>query len=74
VHLDDFETRDVRELRAGVGVTIEPGVYLPAFGVRSELDLVLTEDGPEVTTGEQRELVRIAPGPSGQAASARPES
>ena len=74
VHLDDFETRDVRELRVGVGVTVEPGVYLPAFGVRSELDLYLSEDGPEVTTGEQRELVRLPLGPAhdGAAASPRP--
>ena len=63
VHLDDFETRDTRTLRAGIGLTIEPGVYLPGFGVRSELDLVLGEDGPEVTTGEQSELVRIPLGP-----------
>jgi len=63
VHLDDFETRDVRTLRPGIGLTVEPGVYLPEFGVRSELDLVLGEDGPEVTTGEQRELVRVPLGP-----------
>lgn len=73
VHLDDFETRDVRELRVGVGVTVEPGVYLPTFGVRSELDLYLGEDGPEVTTGEQRELVRIPEGPSRAGAAARLE-
>ena len=63
VHLDDFETQDVRTLRRGVGVTVEPGVYLPTFGVRSELDLYMGDDGPEVTTGEQFELVRI-PTPS----------
>lgn len=62
VHLDDFETRDTRTLRTGIGLTVEPGVYLAGFGVRSELDLVLGEDGPEVTTGEQRELVRIPVG------------
>lgn len=70
VHLDDFETRDVRTLRPGIGVTIEPGVYLPAFGVRSELDLFMSEDGPLVTTGEQEELVRIPLGPA--AAAERP--
>ena len=63
VHLDDFETRDTRTLLPGIGVTIEPGVYLPAFGVRSEMDVLITEDGPEVTTGEQTELVRVALGP-----------
>jgi Xaa-Pro aminopeptidase len=63
VHLDDFETCDTRTLRPGIGLTVEPGVYLNAFGVRSELDLILLEDGPEVTTGEQRELVRLPLGP-----------
>lgn len=63
VHLDDFETRDARTILPGIGLTIEPGVYLEEFGVRSEMDVVMTDDGPEVTTGEQRELVRIPLGP-----------
>jgi len=58
-HLDDFETRDVRRLTPGFGVTVEPGVYLPAFGVRSELDLLLEVAGPRVTTGVQQELERL---------------
>jgi Xaa-Pro aminopeptidase len=55
-HLDDFETRDVRRLTPGFGVTVEPGVYLPPFGVRTELNVVLEADGPRVTTGLQQEL------------------
>lgn len=70
VHLDDFETRDERSLRSGIGVTVEPGVYLSDFGVRSELDLYMSDDGPIVTTGEQRELVRIPLGPAAGRASA----
>jgi Xaa-Pro aminopeptidase len=58
-HLDDFETRDVRRLSPGFGVTVEPGVYLPEFGVRSELDVVLEVNGPRVTTGVQMELERV---------------
>jgi Xaa-Pro aminopeptidase len=58
-HLDDFETRDVRRLSPGFGVTVEPGVYLPAFGVRSELNVVLEPAGPRVTTGVQKELERV---------------
>jgi len=63
VHFDDFETHDTRLLRPGIGVTIEPGVYLPEFGVRSELDVLMTDAGPEVTTGEQDHLVRVPLGP-----------
>jgi Xaa-Pro aminopeptidase len=58
-HLDDFETKDVRRLTPGFGVTVEPGVYLPEFGVRSELDLILEATGPRVTTGVQQELERV---------------
>jgi Xaa-Pro aminopeptidase len=58
-HLDDFETRDVRRLTPGFGITVEPGVYLPDFGVRSELDVMLEAAGPRVTTGVQVELERV---------------
>ncbi len=58
-HLDDFETRDVRRLTPGFGITVEPGVYLPRFGVRSELNVMLEEAGPRVTTGVQVELERV---------------
>jgi len=56
VHLDDYETRDARRLLSGLGLTIEPGVYFPGFGVRSEIDVLLEEDGPRVTTDLQGEL------------------
>ena len=62
VHLDDFETRDTRRLLPGVAVTIEPGVYLPEFGVRSEINVIMTEEGPRVTTEPQREL-SVIPAP-----------
>ena len=59
VHLDDFETCDTRRLVPGIGITIEPGVYFDTFGVRSEINLLLEEAGPRVTTDRQRELVII---------------
>ena len=59
VNLDDHETHDTRKLIPGIGVTIEPGIYLPEFGVRSEIDVYLSEQGPVVTTEVQREVVRI---------------
>lgn len=59
VHLDDFETRDTRRLLPGIAVTVEPGVYLPEFGVRSEIDVVLEAVGPRVTTEPQRELTEV---------------
>lgn len=60
VNIDDFETHDTRTLRPGAAFSIEPGVYLPDFGVRSEINVVISdEDRPLVTTPLQRELVRL---------------
>jgi len=57
-NLDGFETYDTRELIPGLLVTIEPGVYLPEFGVRNEIDVFVHRDlKPEVTTKAQRDIV-----------------
>ncbi len=61
-NLDDLETHDTRELVEGLAFSIEPGIYLPeeGFGVRTEIDVVLTPEGPCVYSPVQREIVRIA--------------
>ena len=59
VNLDSWETYDTRQLIPGIAVTIEPGIYVPGFGVRSEIDVFMAEDGPEVTTERQREVVMV---------------
>jgi Xaa-Pro aminopeptidase len=60
-NLDNLETHDTRKLRAMTGFSIEPGIYLTGdFGVRTEVDIALTENEVEVTGGEpQRELIAI---------------
>lgn len=57
-NLDNFETRDTRELIPELGFSVEPGIYLEGrFGIRSEINVVLHADGPEVTPGvPQREI------------------
>ncbi len=58
-HLDNLETHDERLLLPNTCFSVEPGIYLPEFGVRSEVDM-LTSPGEAWVTGEiQRELVRI---------------
>ena len=58
-HLDDYETHDERKLLPGTGFTIEPGIYLGRFGVRTEINVVWTAAGPEVTGPRQQEIVKI---------------
>src|SRR5215472_17151655 len=58
-HLDNLETHDERLLLPNTCFSVEPGIYLPEFGVRSEVDM-LTGPGKAWVTGKiQRELVRI---------------
>jgi Xaa-Pro dipeptidase len=60
-NMDNLETHDTRRLLPMTGFSIEPGIYLTGdFGVRLEIDVVLTADAVEVTGGEpQRELLRL---------------
>lgn len=58
-HLDDYETHDDRRLLAGTGFTIEPGVYFPHFGMRTEINVVLGPGGPEVTGPRQQAVVSL---------------
>jgi Xaa-Pro aminopeptidase len=60
-NIDNLETRDDRTLLEGTCFSIEPGVYLAGdFGVRSEVDVYLGENGPVVTgTPIQERVVPI---------------
>jgi Xaa-Pro aminopeptidase len=58
-NVDNYETQDERILLPYTCCSIEPGIYLPEFGVRSEVDLLILEGDAEVTGGEVQE--RIVP-------------
>jgi Xaa-Pro aminopeptidase len=58
-HLDNLETHDVRRLLPNTCFSVEPGIYLPEFGVRSEIDMMTAPGKAWVTGRIQRELVRI---------------
>lgn len=59
-NIDNFETHDERTLLPSTGFSIEPGIYLGEFGVRTETDVYIHPDGKvEVTAGEQKEIVKI---------------
>lgn len=58
VHLDNLETHDTRRLLPGIAGTIEPGIYLDEFGVRSELNFLIDSEGTlEVTTSPQTSIL-----------------
>jgi Xaa-Pro aminopeptidase len=59
VNLDGFETHDTRHIIPGVCFSIEPGIYLPEFGVRSEIDVFMSADGPYASSPVQHEVVLI---------------
>ncbi len=58
-HLDNLETHDARRILPNTCFSVEPGIYLPEFGVRSEVDMMTAPGKAWVTGRIQRELVRI---------------
>ena len=60
-NIDNLETKDSRVLIPRTCFSIEPGIYLEGkFGVRSEIDVYVSESEARVTGGEpQREVVAI---------------
>ncbi len=63
-NIDNLETRDTRRLIPGVGFSVEPGLYFAGdVGFRTEIDVFMGPDGPEVTTPRpQREVYALLAG------------
>lgn len=60
-NMDHLETIEDRLVMRGTCFSVEPGIYLPEFGIRSEVNVFVDDDGQvHVTGGEvQREIVAI---------------
>lgn len=60
-NMDNLETKEERRVMRRTCFSIEPGIYLPEFGVRSEVNVFVDNDGKvHVTGGEpQTEVYRI---------------
>ncbi len=50
-HIDNLETREDRTLIPRTCFSIEPGIYLEEFGVRSEINVYIADDKQVIVTG-----------------------
>ncbi len=55
-NMDNFETHDERVVIPGTCFSVEPGIYLAGFGIRSEVNVYVEESDARVT-GEVQEAV-----------------
>lgn len=58
-NMDDLEVHDERRILPNSCFSIEPGVYFPEFGVRSEINMLVRSQTAEVTGRIQNEIVII---------------
>lgn len=56
---DNFETHDDRRLIPWTCISVEPGIYVEEFGVRTEVDLLIEMNDAQVTGEVQREIVLL---------------
>mgnify|MGYP003352212810 CR=1 FL=1 len=57
--MDDYETHDDRRLLPGTGFTIEPGVYFPDFGIRTEINMIVGVGSADVTGPQQSAILAL---------------
>jgi len=61
-NMDGLETREDRKVLRRTCFSVEPGIYLPEFGVRSEVDVFVDKDGNvHVTGGDPQTQVQALP-------------
>jgi len=58
-NMDNLETHDERKVIPGTCFSIEPGIYLPEFGVRSEVNVYVDENAARVTGEKQETIILI---------------
>jgi Xaa-Pro aminopeptidase len=59
VNMDGLETRDERHLIPQTCNSIEPGIYVKEFGIRSEVDVYVDENEARVTGAIQNEILPL---------------
>jgi Xaa-Pro aminopeptidase len=61
-NMDNFESHDERRVIPRTCFSVEPGVYLPDFGIRSEVNVYVDDARAEVTGEVQRDLLKFGAG------------
>jgi Xaa-Pro dipeptidase len=59
VNMDGLETLDERHLISNTCNSVEPGIYLPEFGMRTEVDVYVDEKEARVTGAIQNEILPL---------------
>jgi Xaa-Pro dipeptidase len=59
VNMDGLETHDERHLIPRTCNSVEPGIYLPEFGMRTEVDVYVDEREARVTGAVQTEILPL---------------
>jgi Xaa-Pro dipeptidase len=59
VNMDGLETMDVRHLIPHTCNSVEPGIYMPEFGMRSEVDVYIDDKDARVTGAMQTEILPL---------------
>ena len=59
VNMDSLETQDERHLIRRTCNSVEPGIYLPEFGMRTEVDVYVDEHEARVTGAAQKEILAL---------------
>ena len=58
-NMDGLETRDDRKIISNTCFSIEPGIYLPEFGIRSEVNIYIDGRKARVTGAIQTEILPL---------------
>jgi Xaa-Pro aminopeptidase len=58
-NMDSLETRDDRKIIPRTCFSVEPGIYLPEFGIRSEVNVYVGEREARVTGAVQTEILAL---------------
>lgn len=59
VNIDNYESHDTREIANGVTFSLEPGIYAPDYGMRSETDIYIENRKPVAVGGRQEHVIAI---------------